>query len=65
MCQVFVPHIVKEALDVAGKNGYHVPFSPLFLDKFDKGGPSIGYSGSLSSAKLVIGEEAFCISKVL
>ena len=57
--------IVKESLNVAGKDRIDFLFLPSSLDIHDKAGTGISDRRALSPSKLVVREEAFGIGKVL
>ena len=58
-------NIVKESLDVAGKDRINFLFLPCSLDIHDKAGTGISDRRVLSPSKLVVREEAFGIGEVL
>ena len=60
-----MPNIVKESLDVAGKDRIDFLFLPSGLDIHDQAGTCISDRRALSPSKLVVREEAFGIGKVL
>ena len=58
-------NIVKESLDIAGKDRIYFLFLPSGLDIHDQTGTCIGDGRALSSSKLVVREEAFGVGEVL
>ena len=64
--EVSMSHIVKESLNVAGKDRINFLFPPSSLDIHDQAGTGISDRRAFSpSAKLIVREEAFGIGKVL
>ena len=63
--EVSMSNIVKESLNIAGKDRINFLFLPGGLDIHDKTGTSISDRGVLSPSKLVVREEAFGIGEVL
>ena len=63
--EVSMANIVKESLDVAGKDRINFLVLPGGLDIHDKAGAGISDGGALSPSKLVVREEAFGIGEVL
>ena len=63
--EVYMSNIVKESLDVAGKDRINFLFLPSGLDIHDKAGTCVCDRGVLSPSKLVVREEAFSIGEVL
>ena len=57
--EVSMSNIVKESLNVAGKDRVNFLFLPSSLDIHDKAGTCISDRRVLSPPKLVVGEEAF------
>ena len=58
-------NVVKESLDVTGKDRINFLFLPSSLDIHDKAGTGISNRRALSPSKLVVREEAFGIGEVL
>ena len=58
-------NIVKESLDIAGKDRVNFLFLPSGLDIHDQTGTGVGDRRALSPSKLVVREEAFGIGEVL
>ena len=58
-------NIVKESLDIAGKDRINFLVLPSGLDIHDKAGTGISDRGALSLSELVVREEAFGIGEVL
>ena len=58
-------NIIKESLNVAGKDRINFLFLPSGLDIHDQAGTGIGDGRALSPSKLVVREETFGIGKVL
>ena len=58
-------NIVKESLDVAGKDRINFLFLPGSLDIHDKAGTGICDGRALSPSELIVREEAFGIGEVL
>ena len=58
-------NVVKESLDVAGKDRIDLLVLPSGLDIHDQTGTCICDGRALSPSKLVVREEAFGIGKVL
>ena len=63
--EVSMSHIVKESLNVAGKDRIYFLLLPSGLDIHDQAGTGISDRGVLSPSKLVVREEAFSIGEVL
>ena len=63
--EVSMSNIVKESLNVAGKDRINLLFLPSGLDIHDQAGTGISNGRVLSPSKLVVREEAFGISEVL
>ena len=63
--EVSMANIVKESLDVAGKDRINFLVLPSGLDIHDQAGTGISDRGALSPSKLVVREEAFGIGEVL
>ena len=63
--EVSMANIIKESLDVTGKDRIYFLLLPSSLDIHDKAGTGIGDRRALSPSKLVVREEAFGISEVL
>ena len=63
--EVSMSNIVKESLDITGKDRINFLFLPSGLDIHDEAGTGIGDGGALSPSKLIVREEAFSIGKVL
>ena len=60
-----MPNIVKESLDVTGKDRINFLFLPSSLDIHDQAGTCVSNGRALSPTELVVWEEAFGIGKVL
>ena len=63
--EVRMSNIVKESLDIAGKDRVDLLVLPSSLDIHDEAGTGVSDGGALSPTELVIREEAFGIGKVL
>ena len=63
--EVSMANIVKESLDVAGKDRIDFLFLPGGLDIHDQTGTCIGDGRALPPSKLVAREEAFGVGEVL
>ena len=63
--KVSMSNIVKESLDVTGKDRINFLVRPSSLDIHDQAGTCISNGGALSPSKLVVREEAFGIGEVL
>ena len=63
--EMSMSNIIKESLDVTGKDRIDFLFLPSGLDIHDKAGACISDRRALSPSKLVVREEAFGIGEVL
>ena len=60
-----MPNIVKEPLDIAGKDRINFLILPGGLDVHDKAGTCVSNRRALSPSKLIVRAEAFGIGEVL